>query len=98
MILAGVLSAAGLLFLLFKFGIRRVITFDIPIDITMTALLMALFAGTFGGMMAAMVGGLIISVTLFVLKSTMSREKLCLVKTDSFPYRKFLWVRVNPHE
>ena len=40
MILAGALSAAGLLFLLFKFGIRRVINFDIPIDIGMTTLLM----------------------------------------------------------
>lgn len=98
MILAGVISALGLLFLLFKFGIRRVITFDIPVDIGMTALLMALFAGTFGGMMAAMVGGLIISVTLFVLKSTMTREELILVETKAFPYRRFMWVEVGPDE
>lgn len=96
MILAGVISALGLLFLLFKFGIRRVITFDIPIDIGFTALLMFLFAGTFGGMMAAMVGGLIISVTLFVMRSCMTREELMFVKTKAFPYRKMRWVEVDP--
>lgn len=96
MIFAGVISALGILFLLFKFGIRRVIAFDIPIDISTTALLMFLFAGTFGGMMAAMIGGLLISVVLFVMKLTMTREELHFVKTKSFPYRKLRWVEVGP--
>ena len=76
MIIAGLISAAGLLFLLFKFGVRRVIAYDIPIDILTTSLLMFLFAGTFGGMMAAMVGGLAVSIILYVLKATMTREQL----------------------
>jgi|TARA_B110000438_G_C15455413_1_gene496448 hypothetical protein len=96
MVLAGTISALGLLFLLFKFGIRRVISFDIPVDIGFTALLMFLFAGTFGGMMAAMVGGLIISVTLFVMKHTMHREELTWVETKTFPYRKLRWVEIDP--
>ena len=96
MILAGTISALGLLFLLFKFGIRRVISFDIPIDITFTALLMFLFAGTFGGMMAAMIGGLIISVTLFVMKLTMTREELVWTKTKKFPYKKLRWMEIDP--
>ncbi len=96
MIFAGLISALGILFLLFKFGVRRIISFDIPIDIASTGLLMFLFAGTFGGMMAAMVGGLCISVTLFVMKKTMAREELMWVKTKSFPYRKFAWVEVDP--
>jgi hypothetical protein len=96
MILAGIISALGLLFLLFKFGIRRVISFDIPIDITFTALLMFLFAGTFGGMMAAMIGGLIISVTLFVMKLTMTREELVWTKTKKFPYKKLRWMEIDP--
>lgn len=96
MILAGLISAVGLLFLLFKFGVRRVIAFDIPIDIGATALLMFLFAGTFGGMMAAMVGGLIISIVLFVMKKSMYREELKLVKISTFPYRKLRWIEVAP--
>lgn len=96
MIAAGLISAAGLLFLLFKFGVRRVIAYDIPLDILTTSLLMFMFAGTFGGMMAAMVGGLVVSITLFVMKSTMTREQLMWVKTKNFPYRKLRWIEVEP--
>jgi len=96
MIFAGLISALGILFLLFKFGVRRIISFDIPIDIASTGLLMFLFAGTFGGMMAAMFCGLIISITLFVMKKMMAREELMWVKTKKFPYRKFAWVEVDP--
>jgi membrane protein CcdC involved in cytochrome C biogenesis len=96
MIIAGLLSAVGLLFLIFKFGVRRAITYDIPLDVACTGLLMFLFAGTFGGMFAAMVGGLVISITLFVMKKTMTREQLMFVKTKKFPYRTLRWVEVDP--
>jgi len=96
MIIAGLISAAGLLFLLFKFGVRRVIAYDIPIDIMTTSLLMFVFAGTFGGMMAAMVGGLVVSITLYIMKATMTREQLVWTKTKKFPYRKLRWVEVEP--
>jgi len=98
MITAGLLSAAGLLFLIFKFGVRRALSFDIPIDIAVTGLLMFLFAGTFGGMMAAMVGGLTVSIVLFVMKKTMTREELTWVKTKKFPYRSLRWMEVDPDE
>jgi hypothetical protein len=96
MIFAGLLSAAGLLFLIFKFGVHRVIAYDIPIDITVTAFLVYAFAGTYSGMLAAMVGGLIVSITLFVMKRTMRREEFKMVKTSSFPYRAMRWVGVQP--
>ena len=96
MIYAGLISATGPLFLIFKFGIRRVITYDIPIDIAVTALLIYAFAGTYSGMLAAMVGGLIVSITLFVMKRTMNREELTIVKISKFPYRSFRWIGVRP--
>jgi len=96
MIIAGLLSAMGLLVLLFKFGIRRILAYDIAIDIAATGLLMYLFAGTYSGMFAAMVGGLVISVTLFVMKKSMYREELHFVKTNNFPYRSWRWIAVNP--
>ena len=89
MFTAGLIAAAGLLFLLFKFGIRRVITYDIFFDVAITAILMVSLAGTFSGMMAALFGGLIVSIVLFIMKRTMRHEKLSLVKTKSFPYRRF---------
>jgi|TARA_B110000444_G_scaffold107248_1_gene101406 hypothetical protein len=96
MIYAGLLSAVGLLVLIFKLNIRRIITYDIPIDIAVTALLMYLFAGTYSGMIAAMVGGLVVSVTLFIMKRTMYREELTVIKTSKFPYRSLHWVGVRP--
>jgi len=96
MIFAGLLSALGLLFLIFKFGVRRIIAYDIPIDITVTAFLIYAFAGTYSGMIAAMVGGLIVSITLYVMKRTMRREELKLVKTSQFPYRAWRWIGVQP--
>lgn len=96
MIFAGLLSAAGLLFLLFKFGVRRIITYDIPIDIAVTGFLMYAFAGTYSGMFAAMVGGLIVSITLYIMKRTMRREELKFVKTSTFPYRAMRWIGVQP--
>ena len=101
--IAGLLSALGLLFLIFKFGIRRVISYDIPVDIAVTLLLMYVFAGTYSGMMAAMVGGLIVSITLFIMKRTMVREVLTVRKRNiqltnriSIPFPEFRWVVITP--
>ena len=96
MIIAGIVSALGLLFLLFKFGVRRVINYDILIDIFVTGFLMYALAGTYSGMMAALLGGLIVSITLFILKKTMYREQLRLVRISKFPFRKIDWVLVPP--
>jgi len=96
MIIAGLLSAAGLLFLIFKFGIRRIVAYDIPIDIAITGLLMYAFAGTYSGMIAAMIGGLVVSIALFALKKTIRREELRVVRVSTFPYRKLTWVGVSP--
>ena len=92
MITAGIIAASGLLFLLFKFGIRRVITYDIFFDVAITATLMFTLAGTFSGMMAALFGGLIVSVVLFVMKRTMRHERLSLVRVSKLPYRRFMWI------
>jgi hypothetical protein len=45
MITAGLVAAAGMLFLLFKFGVRKVITYDIFFDVVITVLLMLALAG-----------------------------------------------------
>ena len=96
MIIAGLLSALGLLFLIFKFGIRRIITFDIPIDITVTAFLIYAFAGTYSGMMAALVGGLIVSIILFGMKKFMRREELLIELSRKNPFIHFVWVKIDP--
>ncbi|OUU63387.1 MAG: hypothetical protein CBC24_09125 [Candidatus Pelagibacter sp. TMED64] len=89
-ILTGIFSALAILFLLFKFNIKKVLAFDIAVDIASSFLLVVLFAGTFAGMMSAVIGGAIISIVLYVLKKIRGYEK---------PIRKGLrvvWVSVPP--
>ena len=96
MILAGAIAAVAMLFLLFKFNLRRVVSFDIMLDIVITFFFIWIFAGTFAGMMAAIIGGLIVSVVLVVLKRLIPRQKYGFIKTDKFPYCKTGWKTINP--
>lgn len=80
MLLVGILSALGLLLLALKAGGRKTIGNDIFVDVLITVTLMVCFYGTFSGMAAAMVGGLTASLVLFVLKKTMTHEKLVVEK------------------
>ena len=80
MLLVGILSALGLLLLALKAGGRKTIGNDIYVDVLITVTLMVCFYGTFSGMTAAMVGGLTASLVLFVLKKTMTHEKLVVEK------------------
>ena len=80
--IAGVISAIAILFLLAKLNIRRVLAFDIAVDIVASLTLMLLFAGTFAGMMVAIVAGALISIVLFFLKKIGGYER---------PKRKGYW-------
>jgi presenilin-like A22 family membrane protease len=98
MILAGLIAACGFIFLILKFNLRRVLKHDILIDVLVTFFFIWIFAGTFAGMMAGLMAGAIISVFLYIAKRLIPQEKLGVVKTDKFPYRKFDWVPVNDEQ
>jgi hypothetical protein len=70
-------AAAGALFLILKFGsMRKVLAFDVPIDIAFTGLLMWSMAGTYTGIMTAIMAGAILSAVLFALKKTYPPDSL----------------------
>ena len=57
-LLLALISAAGVLFLVFKFGnLRRVLWFDKYIDLISTVGLAIAFMGTMGGMAIAVIAG-----------------------------------------
>ena len=76
MLSAGLLTALGIIFLLYKVGFNHILGFDILIDIVATIGLMYVFAGTYSGMMAAIIGGLFISIVLIIAKQFVSYKKL----------------------
>lgn len=96
MFLTGLITALAIIFLLLKFNFRRVLQHDISIDIGVTIVLCMLFAGTFAGMMTGLVAGCIISIFLFVSKKLFGYERFGIIKTDTFPYRRFGWISVPP--
>tara|TARA_Y100000114_G_scaffold120705_1_gene115738 strand:- start:344 stop:628 length:285 start_codon:yes stop_codon:yes gene_type:complete len=89
-IFAGICSACGILFLLAKLNIKRVLAFDVLVDIGASVMLMVMFFGTFAGMMAAIVGGSIISIVLFTMKKVVGYQK------PIFKKYKVQWVDVPP--
>ena len=74
-VLAGVIGFVAIAFLLLKFDFRKVLYFDIALDITGTALLMVLFAGTYAGMTAALIGGALLSAFLYTAKKTIGYKR-----------------------
>tara|TARA_B100000795_G_scaffold143989_1_gene107818 strand:+ start:310 stop:615 length:306 start_codon:yes stop_codon:yes gene_type:complete len=101
MLVAGLLTAVGMLFLLYKVGLKRVLAYDVIVDIVATIGLMYIFAGTYAGMMAAIVGGLFISIALIIAKKFVSYQKLTCLWVP-FTYKniplirpRFIWTPVN---
>ena len=94
MLLVGILSALGLLILALKAGGRKTIGHDIFVDVLITVTLMVCFYGTFSGMTAAMMGGLTASLVLFVMKKTMSHEKLTVEKGERVVMTKPVQIKI----
>ena len=90
-IIAGIVSALAILFVLLKLDFKKVLYFDVFVDIVASAFLMLIFAGTFAGMMAAVVGGAIISITLYFAKKVFGYKKLVKQKWYKFPK----WIEVG---
>jgi len=63
-IIAGLATAIGLLIIVFKIGVRRVLYWEVPIDIILTLGIPFAFAGTFSGMMTAIFAGIFVSLAL----------------------------------
>lgn len=86
-IIAGVVATClAFFFLMAKLNLKRMLYFDVPLDIGLTALLMWAFAGTFSGMLTAMFGGAAFSMILWGAKRlygyqrpTMTRGRLTWV-------------------
>ena len=86
---AGIVSAIAILFLLLKLDIQKVCGYDVFVDIFATGLLMLIFSGTYSGMMAAIIGGAIISVTLWLTKTTIGFKRLRYTSDKHFHWRYY---------
>ena len=95
MFLAGTIAALGMIFLLLKFNLKRVVKLDIALAVIITFFFVWIFLGTFSGMMAGLMAGCIVSIFLYLARKFMQKEELKFFKTTKFPYRKFIWVKTQ---
>lgn len=74
-----VASAFALFILLVKLNIRRILGYDVAVDIACTVVLLSAMEGTATGMGAAMIAAVVISLFLFVIKLCIGYERLKIV-------------------
>lgn len=78
-LIAGIVAAAAMLFLILKFGnLRRILAFDKWIDLGVTVGVGIMFFGTFSGMMVAVTAGCIVSGFLYFAKRLIGCERLTM--------------------
>jgi len=87
MLTVGIFSALGLLLLALKAGGRKTIGSDLFVDVLITVTLLVAFYGTFSGMAAAMIGGLSASIVLFILRKTITHERLTVIKSSKVIFK-----------
>lgn len=76
LMLYGIISALSVFIILMKLPIRRILGYDVIVDIVFTVMLAWILSGSFAGMMAALIGGLLLSITLVITKKLLGYERL----------------------
>lgn len=87
-ILYALVTALGLLILLFKLGIRRVAYFDVLIDVFFTVSLVFVLDGSFAGLMTAAFAGVFFSLSLWLAKQYFGTERPVL--TWRYPFVRWI--------
>lgn len=99
LITPGLLTAMALIILIMKLRsdtIKKLLGFDIYLDLLATAIMLWAFAGTYAGMMAGIIGGLTFSIVLILLKRTLGYKKLTYVHTEDHFVPTLQWIEVKP--
>lgn len=97
LITPGLLTCIAFVILILKMRtdtVRKLLGFDIPLDIAVFLTMTVMFAGTFAGMIAAMVGGLCFSLSLIALKKIYGYKKLTIERSPDHLLPAIRWVAV----
>lgn len=67
--IAGLVTALGILIILVKIGLKRVLYWEVPVDIFFTIAVPLMMMGTYSGLMTAIFAGIGVSLGLRILRS-----------------------------
>lgn len=88
LIIAGILTAIGVMLIFAKFKrtwLYRMLGYDYIVDIIFTFGFMIFMAGTYSGAMVAIINGICISIVLWVTKNIIGYQKLELIDNYEEP-------------
>lgn len=91
----GLLTMLALVILMIKLRtdtLRKLLGFEIPLDIAATLLFIYLLAGTYSGMMAAIVAGLGFSLVLMITKKCIGYKQLVFINDSNHLLPTLKWV------
>lgn len=74
-LVAGVVTASAIIFLLLKLDFKKVLYFEILVDLAATIIFVIMFSGSYSGEMAAVSGAAFFSIFLYVSKRTIGYKK-----------------------
>lgn len=94
MLEAGLITAAGIIWLLCRMNLKRVAGYALLWDVGLTVLLTFLFIGTYAGMVTGMLAAVIISVFLTSVKKTIGAERLKLIRKADEAIPRVRWKRI----
>lgn len=94
----GIITAAGVIFIVMKLELttlRRILAFDIYVDIAVTLALIWLLRNTISGLQMAILSGVILSLVLLVTKYLIGYEKRENIKCPHCGNSKGRWVQLK---
>ena len=91
MIEAGLVTALGIMFILFRLNIRRIAGYALIVDITLTLGLVWIFQGTYAGMMTGLFAGCVISVMLTMIKRSVGYDRMAFIRVKGELFPRLIW-------
>lgn len=74
-LIISIFTALAVYVVILKIGIRKVLAYEVTVDIVVTIVLMILFSGTLTGIVAATFAGLFFSIIMYISKLIFGYEK-----------------------
>ena len=91
MIEAGLISAIGLFFVLCRFNLKRICGYATVIDVLATGGFCWIFVGTYAGMMTGIFAGVLVSLTLNVIRTLFGYERASLRRRKGSILPSLVW-------
>ncbi len=91
MLEAGLISAIGFFFVLCRFNLRRICGYATLVDVVATTAFVLMFMGTYAGMMTGIFAGVLVSMTLNVIRTLYGYERLSLQRAQGALMPSFIW-------